>query len=665
MKYSNAKNIEFLEEMLSSGIEKYESEDWLQSSFISMQWSCNFGKSGKFIIDFQKLIENKIATPEFINITKHWLIKITKDNNGGMNYSPAMKYNFVCSALSLIDYFIINNKNFLIFENGLSLLTKNSLYGAMHEISASPDRSTSIYNYKNRVIDYIRNNSLNLSKEKINLIISEKPELLEINEIITDESLSKEEIICMRAWLYQEGFLTWKTSKLFQLNSKKISAILFNNTLRGLDASWPIIRIFTNINKSNRRKLVAIPVSKKLNGTTSIAKGNLNNYLNAIKTLLELSKFYDDKELFPSLSTFDLEEINIKPEEDAHFKSLPASVVFDSLRNAIEFCEKKGDLIVESYLNIVKNKDLFNKKKGKNLFSQLIHNDLIKEGVKDWHTTWNTPKNNNDFLLSLNNYIKVLYGATAIIVGTLMARRQIEMLNLDSVEVLDSSGNYLIFRNAKSTKLLGGIRKKEARPIIKIAAQAIQRLQKIHTALSEEGFINGKTKLFQTPSNKNPFQLTSPDPGTLNSCLDTFCDFTGTKTSENKRYYVRLHQLRRFFCIIFFWHRSFEGLDTLRWFLGHRDLHHVYRYITESTQGSILRNIKAHHAAANLASHANLRDYLHQRFGISDYILLDSNKIESYIEILIEEGNLSVEPVFYKSKDGNDYKIIIKVQTDE
>ena len=42
----------------------------------------------------------------------------------------------------------------------------------------------------------------------------------------------------------------------------------------------------------------------------------------------------------------------------------------------------------------------------------------------------------------------------------------------------------------------------------------------------------------------------------------------------------------------FFWGSGFGSLDTLRWFMGHTNIEHVYHYITESTSGEVLRNVK-------------------------------------------------------------------------
>lgn len=242
-----------------------------------------------------------------------------------------------------------------------------------------------------------------------------------------------------------------------------------------------------------------------------------------------------------------------------------------------------------------------------------------------------------------------------------MARRQDELVNLDSEAALDEGGQNLIFGNAKSTSLLGGLREEEARPIIAIAAKAIHRLQRLHRALRRLGYLTGPSKLLQYPSRNEPHVLVTASPKAHDGCIDSFCDYIKTPLKDGKRYYIRQHQLRRFFCMIFFWHRSFAGLDTLRWFLGHHDIAQVYRYITETTPGAVLRGVKAQHTIENLSSYTNLREYLAARFGIDDFTLLDTHKLEAYVEILLEEGAVSIEPLFFTNSSAQDYKILVKV----
>jgi hypothetical protein len=132
-----------------------------------------------------------------------------------------------------------------------------------------------------------------------------------------------------------------------------------------------------------------------------------------------------------------------------------------------------------------------------------------------------------------------------------------------------------------------------------------------------------------------------------------------------KREYPK-HQLRRFFAMLFFWGSSFGGLDTLRWFLAHTDVEHLYHYITETTPGSVLRGAQAHYATEQLQGYdqnaEELADLLEQRFDTRKFDLMEIDELDAYIEDLIEEGSVMIEPEFFKDAEGENYRILIQVK---
>ncbi|MBF4405662.1 integrase, partial [Vibrio anguillarum] len=80
--------------------------------------------------------------------------------------------------------------------------------------------------------------------------------------------------------------------------------------------------------------------------------------------------------------------------------------------------------------------------------------------------------------------------------------------------------------------------------------------------------------------------------------LNALCDYLETDlvqydNGEYRRNYVRQHQLRRFFAMAFFWSKGYDGMDALRWMLGHSDMEHLYHYISESETGAALNGAKA------------------------------------------------------------------------
>jgi hypothetical protein len=206
----------------------------------------------------------------------------------------------------------------------------------------------------------------------------------------------------------------------------------------------------------------------------------------------------------------------------------------------------------------------------------------------------------------------------------------------------------------------------EARPIPAIAVRMIRQLENLHMGLWQMGAVGGPASpLFCFPTQRKQ-GLIALVRCQMNTSLDIFCDYFETDRNEaGQRYYIRQHQLRRFFAMLFFWSNSFGGMDTLRWFLGHTDVEHLYHYITESTPGAVLRSVKAHYAAEQLATAdpdaTSLADLLERHFGTRNFSILDSNELDEYIEELMIEGIVEIEPEFFDSPAGKSYRVAIKV----
>jgi hypothetical protein len=103
-------------------------------------------------------------------------------------------------------------------------------------------------------------------------------------------------------------------------------------------------------------------------------------------------------------------------------------------------------------------------------------------------------------------------------------------------------------------------------------------------------------------------------------------------------------------------------MDTLRWFLGHTDIQHLYHYITESTEGSVLKSVKAQYAYETLEQQDDLKSLLFIKYGTKNFSLVEREVLEEYIEELIEEEKVNVEPEFLHDNNGQQYKILVKVK---
>ncbi len=187
------------------------------------------------------------------------------------------------------------------------------------------------------------------------------------------------------------------------------------------------------------------------------------------------------------------------------------------------------------------------------------------------------------------------------------------------------------------------------------------------------------------------------------------CDYVETDlveydNGEYRRNYVRQHQLRRFFAMAFFWSKGFDGMDALRWMLGHSDMEHLYHYISESETGAVLNGAKASvivrgvvdstSELAKLEGIEEVRKMIAERLtgdsstpitiesvseAAEDYDdesyltvphisqLQKEQDIETEVIQLLEEGRITLEPEFFaiEDSDGNatqTFNLILKIK---
>jgi len=190
----------------------------------------------------------------------------------------------------------------------------------------------------------------------------------------------------------------------------------------------------------------------------------------------------------------------------------------------------------------------------------------------------------------------------------------------------------------------------------------IERMQR---KLVDSGFIPELLSLFSPPRKFGAVEIPSGTPQRYNESLDLFCDWAELELDQTGcRYYLRQHQLRRFFAMLFFWGGGFGGMDTLRWLLGHTDAQHLWHYVTECTPGLTLRSVAAEWVAYGVKHGSNeaeiLGGELQMHFGTSDFTVLEEEALVMHLEDLIDEGRLVVEPHFLD--EGRTYRVCVTLR---
>lgn len=302
---------------------------------------------------------------------------------------------------------------------------------------------------------------------------------------------------------------------------------------------------------------------------------------------------------------------------------------------------------------------------------------------------------NNESLFELYG---VLIGSCQYLTGIITARRQDELISLASSGNLSPNKNpfeeesenieyNLIFKLKKSGN--GGkisTNKIIERPITASLAKIIWRLEAFNEAGISQGVVKGKTQGLFNHLDARMCHLCKPDYNAFNTHLDAICDYFETPLVKMnngglRRQYVRQHQLRRFFALLFFWQKRFQGLEALRWMLGHTDMSHLYHYISSNEVGDILNGVKAtvivqgilnkDGELEKLKSIGELKATLAKRYNAGAVVIDDLESVidladeddittphidqlkaeanlESNLEELLKTGEISLEPNFFK-----------------
>jgi hypothetical protein len=157
----------------------------------------------------------------------------------------------------------------------------------------------------------------------------------------------------------------------------------------------------------------------------------------------------------------------------------------------------------------------------------------------------------------------------------------------------------------------------------------------------------------------------------LKGYFDTFCDFVALQPDNvGRRWYIRFHELRKSFLIVFFWTGRFSTLDAARWMAGHSDADHIYAYIQANFPGDELPGLEAEYASKLLRDYAdtdepgeyeNIED-LHREvcahFAVADVSWIDENILQSWLEQQFKKGEFRIVPYLVQAPGGGTATVI-------
>lgn len=665
-------NLDFLETMFNSKLNIYKNQRYLKSNFDEDVWSIEL-EGHKFSIDFSvNLTDGGLLTKNrnLLNTVKYWILSNTLPEKG-IAYSDSATNYRIKYVISIFDYINLKfGKEIKISKYGFKLLNDNHIKQMINEIAENKLKTESIYDLSKNLTNYFLDKIKDLSLNKV----LENNQFLKNNLNPKNLSLTEEQLSLARAFLYANNFYNKRKLGNLYPNLTNICKEIYsgrclanNKVFITLYPEELIINIEDGVFQKEKQSIYAFNRDNEV-----LSESNIPTYKNSITSLNKLNHidFKEEALLMPNEQIFNnIFNVNPITKPSQRFKTVPSNVIFKTIEKAIDFHFEYAEDIVCSYKNIVKymfdnNIDKFYKIPHKELTELLTGN--IKEQVQQWKPISGSGTNRFKEMRENKSFYSLLrayYGAAQFVTGIIMARRQSEIISLKASESIDHINKTMIFKRSKSTKNIFGVKDTIELPIDEMALEMIANIEKIQNTLLEYKYLDKNTHLFLPISYNSPLTL----PKTLNASnyndsLDIFYDYVEVDCENNKRYYMRQHQLRRFFAMAFFWGGGFGSMDTLRWFLGHTDVQHLYHYITESTEGSVLKSVKAQYVYETLDNQEDLKDLLVKKYGTSNFNLIERKVLEDYIEELIEENEVEIEPEFFSDDNGQNYKILVKVK---
>lgn len=647
---------------------------WRDSPFEADLWECTFADV-KRTIDFRiELDDGSLLTAPknrpFLNKIKIFLCLQNHPILTGSMVRNAKSSSFAVSiALHVVDYFLLQGLNLQVGTHGFDAVTADDIMIFADTLNSHRSIKSSIYAPKEKIIKFLMN--VEVSDVDIETAMEQAPKLFEFEGDSKDWVLPLEHLSKARAWLLLNNCYhtqaSWSEFKYVVHRRKLLGHAIGNRVLCPLDfrgLRLPGLDIVPAVLVT--KELAAVPVSN-LDGDDRASVEFVGSYTSALDSM-RLGQHHGGQ-LISDTALKAIEESAILAKEltkeRTRFTTLPFDVANKVFGKAIAFYLDYGTEIVEYYLALAANgasaADL----------SLPVPERLVELGVCRWRAQWDTRELFfSELRLGLNffNMLEVLYGAIAIIVNTLMARRISELEDLTAESIVEEDGWYFLAFNLRKANVQEH-RSRVLRPLPQIGAKALQLLARLSRTLQDLGYTSNP-HLFAMPM--SGWYTRGPQYGTLqcdlSRCFNRFCDYIETPTDDlGRRYYVRAHQLRRNFSMLFFWRGSFGGLEVLGHFLGHKSYWMTYRYITESLPGKVLRRVKATVAKdmikANQSATEDLAELICARYKLSlnDLHILPERDVVDYVEDLLVAGDAEIEPEFVDGAEGQQYKILYKV----
>ncbi len=518
----------------------------------------------------------------------------------------------------------------------------------------------------------------------------------------TRNDFEDEEINLLRTWLhFNDAYLDTdakdirRCMKVGFLNRYKIGSLLGIEGYKGSPMVDLYLRQFEYVDNYDFYDFMLKDVHRERYGADVLSTRELAERPTSINTVKRtvrdlLAGFARLRPIIDGLPSQDvLESVDAvaiartagaRPQE--HYRTLPAPVALYVLNRAIEYILRYGDAIVDYALSWARKRvelssgSTLQQEAKMYAFATLAQPTALEDlKIEHLNSRWRGVRYRNEYgghpgaalcreALSLEDAISFLITSVYIVVATTSARRRVEMIDLELDCVTGVKGAYeLNFGLAKAN--FEGIRERIRRPIPDIAARGLQLLRQFTTEWTN---LHGEEteKIFHFPIYAEAGRSLVYQK--VDKILDTLCDYIEMPLDDRgRRWYLKSHEFRRFFAIVFFWQYKFASLTALQWMLGHGRPEHTYQYIREVVGGQEMTREEARFTAEALIGELaegglkTLAQLAREHFDTDEIALVEEDDLVFYLENLLEEGVYRVRPYAIGTLDGTQHEMVFEI----
>ncbi|MEZ9131868.1 integrase [Vibrio breoganii] len=703
-----------------------------------------------------------------LNGFKYWLIACDNPlENGGRLISPTVAMRGFNTILTLINTILINGKALKLSESHLEKITDEFWLKTLLVIAESGESIVHELYQTHQRIEQLLNN-VDVSEEELKHFRAKYPHAGQ--DIATEDVvLDLHNRVKACCWLHKQRYYAIdKRDKCGHARPKGNNAILTKRLFEGQILSDGIMLApfpeLTLKPTSTKTEYKAVSNKPKSDGVSSTELRCWLSWIKLINTNIDKTNVGIFNPVTNNVSIGTIRGL-AQLRKQGRTKTLPPEFVFDLFRDSYELlaqfcpapnCHKTNfwdgtlDLLTKVRTKSTKqNSNPHRPRPEYNAFVESLHRDLpsneqghwlqfeaidliatdLKEmGVLQFEAIESTAENrhvrirNNESMLEL---FIVLQGATQLLLGSIMARRQDELVQLKpygNLVYISDNGKHSTTANpyyedgerwflrfkVKKTGVKGN-NLTEDRPIPLSIARFVWQLEQFNQNAIERGLAQSKDLALFNLIDANTFALRKCTGKAFNGAFDALCDYFETAlveigTGEYRRHYVRQHQLRRFFALVFFWSKGYENMEALRWMLAHSDLEHLNNYITDNVDGAIVNSAKATTIVQSVIGEKSLidshdelerlREILAERLtgnasaalnittlddALCDYEdesefetvphitqLQAEQEVEDEVFTLLEKGSITLHPEFFTATDENgeefkNFNLVLKI----